>query len=89
MQKRNEDRGGDVRETRPDATQSPTGEKPSDADEQVPKSDSGSADAASTSREQLVREAAYRRFESRGAEHGRDEEDWLEAEKEVRPPEGN
>lgn len=45
--------------------------------------------SATPSRERLVQEAAYRRFEARGGEHGHDEEDWLEAEKEVRPPEGN
>ena len=29
---------------------------------------------------------AYRRFEERGYEHGRDMDDWLEAERELRQP---
>jgi Protein of unknown function (DUF2934) len=89
MQKRSETREREDRGPRPDATQSRSGEMPSDADQQVPQSDAGSAESASASREKLVREAAYRRFESRGGVHGRDKEDWLEAEREVRPPEGN
>jgi len=31
-------------------------------------------------RQQTIRETAYRRFEARGRVHGRDLEDWLEAE---------
>lgn len=34
-------------------------------------------------RTKAIREAAYRRFEARGRVHGRDLEDWLEAEAEV------
>jgi hypothetical protein len=41
------------------------------------------------SSEDRVREAAYRRFVERGSVHGHHEDDWREAEKEVRPPEGN
>ena len=40
-------------------------------------------------REELVREAAYRRYQARGGQHGGHEQDWLDAEAEVRPPEGN
>jgi DUF2934 family protein len=36
--------------------------------------------AGSDNRHQTIREAAYRRFEARGRVHGRDLEDWLEAE---------
>lgn len=41
------------------------------------------------SRDERVREAAYRRYQARGGQHGGHEQDWLEAEAEVRPPEGN
>ena len=34
-------------------------------------------------RQRAIREAAYRRFEERGCVHGRDLEDWLEAEAQV------
>jgi hypothetical protein len=59
-----------------------------------PKNDSTEATeaqnpAASDDREtriddDAVARSAYRRFEERGREHGRDMEDWLEAEREVR-----
>ena len=39
--------------------------------------------AASRSREDLVREAAYRRYESRGSAEGSPDQDWLDAEAEV------
>ena len=35
-----------------------------------------------------VAERAYQRFVERGSEYGRDVEDWLEAERELRDPEG-
>jgi hypothetical protein len=38
-------------------------------------------DAAS--RLELITRRAYERFQMRGGEHGRDEEDWLEAEREL------
>lgn len=48
----------------------------------------GAAPSAST-REQRVREAAYRRYLARGQAHGHHEHDWLEAEREVdAQPEG-
>lgn len=31
----------------------------------------------------LIRDAAYRRFQARGGEHGHDRQDWLDAEAEV------
>ncbi|HKE40237.1 MAG TPA: DUF2934 domain-containing protein [Casimicrobiaceae bacterium] len=34
-------------------------------------------------RQKVIRESAYRRFEARGRVHGRDLEDWLEAEAEL------
>jgi hypothetical protein len=42
----------------------------------------GSAPEA-TSRFDLITRRAYERFQMRGGEHGRDEEDWLEAEREL------
>jgi hypothetical protein len=36
-----------------------------------------------TSRNERVSRRAYQRFEERGGEHGRDLEDWLEAEREL------
>jgi hypothetical protein len=71
----------------PDKTQAPTGEKIKNAPKEVPKSEDPVVAEPPKSREQLVREAAYRRFESRGWAHGSHEDDWIEAEKEV-PPEG-
>jgi Protein of unknown function (DUF2934) len=73
----------------PDRAQAPTGEKPENADAEVPRSAESPPDDAEPSHEQKVREAAYRRFEARGFAHGQHEDDWAEAEKEVRPPEGN
>jgi hypothetical protein len=70
-----------------DVNQAPTGEKFTDAGQSAPETGGQASD--DKSREQLVREAAYRRFQARGSEHGRHEEDWLEAENEVRPPDGN
>ena len=68
--------------TKKDVNQAPTGEKSTGTDREASAS-------PEKSREQLVREAAYRRFEARGSEHGRHEQDWLDAEREVKPPEGN
>lgn len=45
--------------------------------------DSPRALAASPSHDQIA-EAAYRRYLNRGGEHGRDLEDWVEAERELR-----
>ena len=36
-----------------------------------------------TSRVDLITRRAYERFQMRGGEHGRDQEDWLEAEREL------
>jgi hypothetical protein len=44
----------------------------------VPGSDSDSSDPDTVARR------AYRRYEERGYEHGRDMDDWLEAERELR-----
>jgi len=38
--------------------------------------------------EERVAQRAYQRFEERGGEHGRDVEDWLEAERELRGSRG-
>jgi hypothetical protein len=35
------------------------------------------------SRRDLIARRAYERFQTRGGEHGRDQEDWLEAEREL------
>jgi hypothetical protein len=35
------------------------------------------------SRSDLIARRAYERFQMRGGEHGRDQEDWLEAEREL------
>ncbi len=37
----------------------------------------------------LIRDAAYRRFQARGGEHGHDREDWLDAEAEVDAPDAD
>ena len=39
---------------------------------------------STTPREEMIARRAYQRFEERGREHGRDVEDWLEAERDVR-----
>jgi hypothetical protein len=36
-----------------------------------------------TSRQDLISRRAYERFQMRGGEHGRDQDDWLEAEREM------
>jgi hypothetical protein len=36
-----------------------------------------------TSHQDLISRRAYERFEMRGGEHGRDQDDWLEAEREL------
>jgi hypothetical protein len=78
------------------APQAPTGEKQQDAESQVPAPQVSDADGAGDSqaragksREELIREAAYRRFEQRGAAHGEHERDWLDAESEIGKPDGN
>ena len=48
----------------------------------------GSADE-STSREERIARRAYRRFEERGGEHGRDMDDWLEADRELNEQRGD
>jgi hypothetical protein len=68
-----------------DAIQAPNGERPENAGNEVPNPTSGNK----KSREDLVREAAYRRWEERGSKHGGHEDDWREAEEQVGPPEGN
>jgi hypothetical protein len=37
---------------------------------------------------ETIARRAYDRYQSRGGEHGRDQEDWLEAEREVRDKQG-
>jgi Protein of unknown function (DUF2934) len=36
-----------------------------------------------TSQQDLISRRAYERFQMRGGEHGRDQDDWLEAEREM------
>jgi hypothetical protein len=50
----------------------------------VPAAQTGSM-ADGTSRLDLITRRAYERFQMRGGEHGRDQEDWLEAERELNP----
>ena len=45
---------------------------------------SGTRHSAESPSYNQIAEAAYQRFLRRGAEHGRDFEDWLEAERELR-----
>ena len=37
----------------------------------------------------LIARRAYERYEARGGEHGRDQEDWFEAEREIRGDSGS
>jgi hypothetical protein len=48
------------------------------------RSDADVRSADSLGSESEIARRAYRRFEERGYEHGRDVDDWLEAEREVR-----
>lgn len=67
-----------------DIVQSPTGERLDGQNSEVPASgEDSSIPSAQASREQLVREAAYRLFEARGSTHGDHEKDWLDAERAV------
>jgi hypothetical protein len=43
----------------------------------------GSTEQASASDHERLSRRAYQRFEERGGEHGRDMEDWFEAEREL------
>ena len=79
-----------------DLTQAPTGEKPADADDQMPRASMADGSDAqggqdSVDRDERIRQAAYRRFLDRGGEHGYHDDDWraAEADEEVRPPDGN
>jgi hypothetical protein len=49
-------------------------------DEHRPGSDAAQAQASDRD---LISRRAYARFEMRGREHGRDQDDWLEAEREL------
>jgi hypothetical protein len=51
-----------------------------EADVQVPQT---SSTQDGNSRLELIARRAYERFQMRGGEHGRDQEDWLEAEREL------
>ena len=44
------------------------------------------ASAPATVDRDLISRRAYERFQMRGGEHGRDQDDWLEAEREVNTP---
>jgi hypothetical protein len=56
--------------------------RPPQVEPDVPAAQTGST-ADGTSRLDLITRRAYERFQMRGGEHGRDEEDWLEAEREL------
>jgi hypothetical protein len=75
--------------TQADVNQAPTGEKPENETNEMPNSATEHDSKGSKSREERIREAAYRRFESRGSSHGRHEQDWLDAESEEAPSHGN
>ena len=47
------------------------------------------ADQSDQSDQEDISRRAYERFQERGGEHGRDQEDWLEAEREVRDRRGD
>jgi hypothetical protein len=68
------------------ARQIPSGDKPEGGAPQlepdVETPTPGSTPDA-TSRLDLITRRAYERFQTRGGEHGRDQEDWLEAEREL------
>jgi hypothetical protein len=69
-----------------DVTQSPTGEKPGDSADGSPASPTSSdtqEDSSNSSRDEQIRQAAYRRYQERGAEHGNHEQDWFDAEREI------
>jgi len=51
------------------------------SDGQLPSSDGPQTD---TSQPDLISRRAYERFQLRGSEHGRDQDDWLEAERELK-----
>jgi hypothetical protein len=50
----------------------------------APRSTAGDEDARRDVTHDEIAEAAYRRYLSRGGEHGRDFDDWVEAERELR-----
>jgi hypothetical protein len=52
--------------------------------ERAPRGSGKPADALGRVDRDDVARRAYLRFESRGQEHGRDQEDWFEAEREAR-----
>jgi hypothetical protein len=60
---------------------------PVDAEDAIPTAEDLPQDAlraqAPADREALIRQAAYARYEHRGAESGHDVEDWLAAEAEI------
>lgn len=51
--------------------------------EQSPTSDTGTSEINSGSYGERVAHRAYQRYEERGRDHGRDQEDWFEAEREL------
>ncbi len=63
------------------ADKSPLNDTGSERDASITSSHSSTADTSMTER---IAKRAYERFEMRGREHGRDQEDWFEAEIELR-----
>jgi len=52
----------------------------------VSREDAGDQELNPGGEYERISRRAYERFQERGAEHGRDEEDWLEAEREINSP---
>jgi hypothetical protein len=46
-------------------------------------SENAGPNSTSTDRTDRIAQRAYQRFQERGGEHGRDQEDWFEAEREL------
>lgn len=62
------------------SNESPDEPQATESDAQPAGSDSSHAE---TSHQDLISRRAYERFQMRGGEHGRDQDDWLEAEREM------
>jgi hypothetical protein len=64
----------------------PSAKKSTENRESTPRHDpmQSSGEGASAPDAEQISRRAYERFEARGSEHGHDQEDWFEAEREVR-----
>jgi Protein of unknown function (DUF2934) len=63
------------------ASEESTGESQGNESDAHPAQSDGSH--IETSQQDLISRRAYERFQMRGGEHGRDQDDWLEAEREM------